>query len=104
MTKEEAIALLMEQTWTPSSYGFHIFKFKTNTHLYLHLKEAFDALKMGYDGDFGGISGKDRDNTINLNVGSNQWKRAGIDINQLKLASTESVADEIAAITKKKKA
>ena len=59
---------------------------------------------MGYDGDFGDIQGKDRDNLANLNVANNQWRRAGIATDKLKveLPVTASIADQIAAIKKVK--
>ncbi len=102
MTKEEATTLLLEQTWQEQEFLFRLPKCKRNTHLWLHLKEALDTLKMGFDADFIGIPGRDSENFCNLNVYRNQWKRAGIDVSQLKVLSTGSVADEIAAITGKK--
>lgn len=102
MTREEAISLLMEQTWVEETLLLKLVQVRRNSHTFGHLKEAFEVLKMGYDGDFQGISGKERDAFTNLNVWRNQFKRAGIDTSQLKLAvSSSSIVDEIAAIKAK---
>jgi hypothetical protein len=85
MTREESVSLLMEQTWVEDVYTLRLMQVRRNSHVYLHLKEAFDVLKMGYDGDFQGIKDRDREGLTNINVWFNQFKRAGIDINQLKV-------------------
>lgn len=104
MNRAEAQEFLKSQTWyhPEGTTYYHLIRVEREG-LVKKLKDAFNVLAMGYDGDFGGIYDKERDDFTNINVDAFQFHRAHINVEDLKTTTERPELSSITPPPKKKR-